>query len=83
MLFTSACATSELANSLTNGSLGSFESLGGKPPESYLNLGIVNDRQGEAKKALDLFRRALERGARSPRLREWIDVKERILEAKS
>lgn len=60
-----------------------FESLGGKPPESYLNLGIVNDRQGEAKKALDLFRRALERGARSPRLREWIDVKERILEAKS
>lgn len=60
-----------------------FEGLGGKPPESLLNLGIVNDRQGDAKKALELFRRALERGARNPRLREWIDVKERILEAKS
>jgi len=47
------------------------------------HLGIVFDKQGEAKKALELYKRAVEKGARSPKLREWIDVKERLFEVKS
>src|SRR5262249_44164878 len=59
-----------------------FEQLGGKPAEALVNLGIVRDRQGDSKKALELYRRAQERGARAPKLKEWIDVKERLLEAR-
>ena len=44
-----------------------------------VNLGILLDRQGESKRALELYRKAAERGARAPKLREWIDVKERLL----
>ncbi|HZS36450.1 MAG TPA: tetratricopeptide repeat protein, partial [Polyangia bacterium] len=60
-----------------------FEALNGRPAESLINLGILKDRQGDAKKALELYKRALERGARSPKLKEWIDVKERLFEVKS
>lgn len=56
-----------------------LERLGTRPPEALVNLGILRDRRGEPKKALELYKRALERGARTPKLREWIDVKERIL----
>ncbi|MCS6913243.1 MAG: tetratricopeptide repeat protein [Myxococcales bacterium] len=56
-----------------------LERLGGRPPEALVNLGLLRDRRGEPKKALELYRRALEKGARVPRLREWIDVKERLL----
>ena len=56
-----------------------FDALGQKPPEALANLGIVRDKQGDPKKALDLYRRAIDRGVRSPRVKEWIDVKERIL----
>jgi tetratricopeptide (TPR) repeat protein len=55
----------------------------GKPAESLVNLGIIRDRQGDAKKALDLYKKALERGARAPKLKEWIDVKERLFEVRS
>ena len=55
-----------------------FENLGTRPPEALVNLGVVRDREGESRKALDLYKRALERGARTPHLREWIDVKERV-----
>jgi hypothetical protein len=55
-----------------------FDQLGARPPEALVNLGIVRDREGESKKALDLYRRALDRGARAPHLRDWIDVKERV-----
>ena len=55
-----------------------FETLGSKPPEALVNLGILRDRDGDSRKALDLYKRALERGARAPHLREWVDVKERV-----
>jgi tetratricopeptide (TPR) repeat protein len=55
-----------------------FEGVGNKPPEALANLGIINDRKGDPKKALELYKRAVDRGARSPRLKEWIDVKERM-----
>lgn len=55
-----------------------LERLAGRPPEALVNLGILRDRRGEPKKALDLYRQALQRGARTPKLREWIDVKDRL-----
>lgn len=56
-----------------------LERLGARPPEALVNLGILHDRRGEARKALELYRRALQNGARTPKLREWIDTKDRLL----
>jgi tetratricopeptide (TPR) repeat protein len=68
---------------LTDGRLSTaeraFEQLGSRPPEALLNLGILRDRQGDARKALELYRKALERGVRNTKLKEWIDIKERLL----
>jgi tetratricopeptide (TPR) repeat protein len=55
-----------------------FDALGARPCEARLNLGILRDRQGESKKALDLYKQARACGARAPKLGEWIDVKERL-----
>jgi tetratricopeptide (TPR) repeat protein len=55
-----------------------FDALGTRPCEALVNLGILRDRQGESKKALDLYKRAKACGARAPKLAEWIDVKERL-----
>jgi tetratricopeptide (TPR) repeat protein len=55
-----------------------FDALNGRPPESLVNQGIMKDRAGDSRGALALYRRAWERGVRSARLREWIDVKERL-----
>jgi len=55
-----------------------LDALAGKPAESYLNLGIIKDKQGDGKAALQMYRRAWDRGVRSPKLKEWIDVKERL-----
>ena len=55
-----------------------MEGLGGRPAESYMNLGIYYDRQGEPRKAMDYYRRAVDRGVRHARLRTWLDVKERL-----
>jgi tetratricopeptide (TPR) repeat protein len=59
-----------------------FEALGGSPPEALVNLGIVKDRQGDPRRALELYKRAQDKGARAPKLKEWIDVKERLLGAR-
>jgi tetratricopeptide (TPR) repeat protein len=56
-----------------------FEELGQRPPEALVNLGILADRQGDSKRALELYKKGNDRGARAPKLREWIDVKERLL----
>jgi tetratricopeptide (TPR) repeat protein len=55
-----------------------FDALGARPCEARLNLGILRDRQGESRKALDLYKQARACGARAPKLGEWIDVKERL-----
>ncbi len=55
-----------------------FDALGTRPCEARVNLGIMKDRQGESKKALDLYKQAKACGARTPKLNEWIDVKERL-----
>ncbi len=57
-----------------------LDGLNGRPPEALVNLGILHDRQGDGKRALDLYRSALQKGARAPKHKEWIDVKERLFE---
>lgn len=56
-----------------------LERLAPTPPESLVNLGILHDRRGEARKALDYYKRAAEKGARTTKLREWIDTKDRMI----
>lgn len=56
-----------------------LDRLGMRPPETQVNLGILADRRGQPRKALEYYRKALEKGARAPRLKEWIDTKERLL----
>jgi hypothetical protein len=58
-----------------------FDGLGTRPCEARLNLGILKDRQGESKRALELYKQARACGARTPKLTEWIDVKERLFGA--
>ena len=55
-----------------------FDLLSGRPPESLVNLGIIRDRQGDGRGALQLYKKAWERGVRAGKLKEWIDVKERL-----
>ncbi len=56
-----------------------LERMAPHPPEALLNLGILQDRRGQPRRALELYRKAAERGAKTAKLREWIDTKERIL----
>ena len=55
-----------------------FDTLGTRPCEAKLNLGILKDRAGESKKALEMYKQARACGAHTPKLTEWIDVKERL-----
>ncbi|MCU1277769.1 MAG: repeat-containing protein, partial [bacterium] len=55
-----------------------FDTLGARPCEARVNLGILRDRQGDGKRALELYKAAKACGAHTPKLNEWIDVKERL-----
>jgi tetratricopeptide (TPR) repeat protein len=55
-----------------------FQAVSAKVPEALVNLGIIKDRQGDGKAALDYYRRAQDRGVKSAKLKEWIDVKVRL-----
>ena len=55
-----------------------FDALSGSPPESLVNLGILKEKAGDGKAALGLYRQALQRGARSPKVKEWVDVLQRF-----
>jgi tetratricopeptide (TPR) repeat protein len=70
-------AVLDLTKGLTAPAEKVFETLGGKPCEARANLGIIKDRQGDGKAALDLYRSALSCGARG-RVKDWIDVKQRL-----
>jgi hypothetical protein len=52
--------------------------LSEKVPEALVNLGILADRDGDARAAYDQWVAAKARGARTPRLDEWIDAKKRL-----
>jgi hypothetical protein len=58
--------------------LGPLEALGGSPPESLVNLGIVYELLGRPKDAYDAWVKAKQRGVASRELQKWIDAKKRI-----
>jgi tetratricopeptide (TPR) repeat protein len=55
-----------------------FEVMAGRPAESLCNIGIIKDRQGDSKGALQYYKRCWEKGVRRGNLKEWIDTKEKI-----
>lgn len=59
-------------------SLGTMESLGGNPPESLVNLGIIYDQLGRPRDAYDAWTRAKARGVQARELQRWIDAKKRV-----
>ncbi|HET9987415.1 MAG TPA: tetratricopeptide repeat protein [Kofleriaceae bacterium] len=66
------------AMALGKDKLDELEALGGNPPESLIDLGIVYDMLGKPKEAYDAWNRAKARGATAPGLQRWIDAKKRI-----
>ena len=68
----------QAAMSLGKDKLNELESLGGNPPESLIDLGIVYDMLGRPKDAYDAWNRAKAKGATAPGLQRWIDAKKRI-----
>jgi tetratricopeptide (TPR) repeat protein len=71
-------ALDRIALSLSRGSAGALEAMGGTPPEAYVNLGIVYDLMGRPKDAYDAWQRARAKGANARDLQRWIDAKKRI-----
>jgi lipopolysaccharide biosynthesis regulator YciM len=63
---------------LDRGDLAALEAMGGVPPESLVNLGIIYDQLGRPKDAYDAWTRARARGVQSRELSKWIDAKKRI-----
>ena len=55
-----------------------LEALGGNPPESLVDLGIVYDMLGKPKEAFDAWTKAKARGVNAKDLQKWIDAKKRI-----
>ena len=66
------------ALSLGKNNLGAIEGLGGNPPESLVNLGIVYDQLGRPREAFDAWTKAKARGVQVRDLQRWIDAKKRI-----
>jgi tetratricopeptide (TPR) repeat protein len=60
------------------GGRATFSRLADRVPEAGVNLGILADREGDAKAAYDAWVAARGRGARTPRLDEWIETKKRL-----
>jgi tetratricopeptide (TPR) repeat protein len=71
-------AVLDLVRGLTGPAEKVFTALAGKPAESLANLGIIKDRQGDCKGALQLYQQAVSHGARSGKLHEWIDSKRKF-----
>jgi lipopolysaccharide biosynthesis regulator YciM len=66
------------ALSLGKNNLGAMEGLGGNPPESLVNLGIIYDQLGRPREAFDAWTKAKARGVQVRDLQRWIDAKKRI-----
>lgn len=69
-------AVVELASGDSGSARSVFEKLGQTPREAAVNLGLILERQGHTKQALDLWRRS---GSKLAKVRQWIDVTERFL----
>jgi tetratricopeptide (TPR) repeat protein len=66
-----------VADGLDKNKLNALDALGGNPPESLVNLGIIYDQMNKPKEAYDAWVRAKGR-ASAPNLQKWIDAKKRI-----
>jgi tetratricopeptide (TPR) repeat protein len=66
------------ALALGRNDLAALENLGGNPPESLVNLGIIYEQLGRPKDAYDAWTRAKARGVQARDLQRWIDSKKRI-----
>jgi len=71
-------AMDRAALGLGKANLGALENLGGNPPESLVNLGIVYDQLGRPRDAYDAWLKAKARGVQVRDLQRWIDAKKRI-----
>ena len=71
-------AMDRAALALGKANLGAMETLGGNPPESLVNLGIIYDQLGRPREAYDAWTRAKARGVQTRDLQRWIDAKKRI-----
>ncbi len=71
-------AMDRAALSLGKADLATMEGLGGNPPESLVNLGIIYDQLGRSREAYDAWVRARSRGVQVRDLQRWIDAKKRI-----
>jgi tetratricopeptide (TPR) repeat protein len=61
-----------------DGSRATLRRLADRVPEALVNLGILAERDGDAKAAYDFWVQARSRGARTARLDEWIEAKKRL-----
>lgn len=66
------------ALSLDKKDLGALEALGGNPPESLVNIGIIYEQLGRPKDAYEAWQRARARGVQTRDLQRWIDAKKRL-----
>jgi tetratricopeptide (TPR) repeat protein len=71
-------AMDHAAMALGKDKLDELEALGGNPPESLVDLGIVYDMIGKPKEAYEAWNKAKARGVAVPGLQRWIDAKKRI-----
>ena len=61
-----------------DGSRATLRRLADRVPEALVNLGILAERDGDAKAAYDYWCAARSKGARTSRLDEWIEAKKRL-----
>lgn len=59
-------------------SVAAFKKFGASPPEALVNLGIAYHEDGQPKDAYEAWTAAKARGARSPKLDEWIATKRKF-----
>jgi Tfp pilus assembly protein PilF len=71
-------AMDRAALSLGRNNLAALENMGGNPPESLVNLGIIYDQLGRPREAFDAWTKAKQRGVQVRDLQRWIDAKKRI-----
>jgi Flp pilus assembly protein TadD len=71
-------ALDKAALALDKSDLAALEAMGGNPPESLVNLGVLYDRLGRPRDAYDAWVKARQRGVQLRDLQRWIDAKKRI-----
>lgn len=71
-------AVLDLAEGRVGAAIAALDKLTARLPEAWIALGVAHERQGDADRALDAWRRARKAGVRFAPLAEWIAAKERI-----